>query len=384
MIGSHVFSKYQVSVFTEMTGLANEHNAINLSQGFPNFEGPQSLKEVFIEEIKNGWNQYISAYGLQELRESLSEYYLNHYALKYDANTEITITQGATEALFNTITGILNAGDEVIVFEPFYDAYIPDMEIIGAKPIPIALDIENSTIPFDTLIESINGRTKAIILNMPHNPSGIVLSDEDLHKLAEIANNHDLLVFSDEVYEHITFDGVEHHPIAQFPGMRERTVIISSIGKSFSFTGWKVGWCCGPEHLIRSIRASHQFTTYSNIPASQKAASAAVKLEMSYYDELTQMYQDKRNLLFDGAKACGFKPIQPKGTYFFLADYSELSDEDPITFAHRLVKEAGVALIPPNSFYLHEYHGKHLRFCFSKTDDILNAALEKLSTYFNR
>lgn len=382
MLASKVLSKYTISVFTEMTGLANKYDAINLSQGFPNFEGPSLLKDVFIEEIKNGWNQYISAFGLLELREALSNYYLKHYQLNYNPESEVTITQGATEALFNTITGLMNSGDEVIVFEPFYDAYIPDLEIIGAKAVPVKIDIENSTIPFDDLKAAINSKTKAIVLNMPHNPSGIILSKQDLTELANIAIANDLVVISDEVYEHITYDDYKHQSIASIEGMKERTIVISSIGKSFSFTGWKVGWCCGPEELIKSIRASHQFTTYSNIPASQKAAAKALSLDQSYYDDLSKMYQKKRDLLIEGANSCGFKAIIPKGTYFFLADYSDLSNEASIQFAHKLVKEAGVALIPPNSFYINAYKGTELRFCFSKTDDILEQAIEKLSRYF--
>jgi len=370
---------FGTSIFTEMSLLATEHNAINLSQGFPNFEGPQELKQVLIEEVQSGWNQYIPSFGLAELRETIAEYFANNYKLNYQPGTEITVTQGATEALFNTITGLFNSGDEVIVFEPFYDAYIPDLALVGGKSVAVELPL-NRALSLDDFEGKISLNTKGIIVNTPHNPTGKIFSKEELQVIADIAKRYDLIVISDEVYEHILFDGNEHISISTLEGMQERTVVISSIGKTFSYTGWKVGWAVAPAHLSKGIRASHQFTTFSTVPATQKAASAALKLDKSYFTDLKRMYQEKRDILVKGVSELGFKVLHPAGTYFFLAEYSAFSDKPDIEFAKELIERCGVALIPPSVFYLNGTKNKHLRFCFSKTDDVLHAALDHLAT----
>jgi L-glutamine---4-(methylsulfanyl)-2-oxobutanoate aminotransferase len=373
---------FKTSIFTEMSALTKEYNAINLSQGFPNFEGPAELKDVFIDEIRNGWNQYSISIGDPLLRESLSEYYQKNYQLSYQPNSEITITHGATEGLFNSIVGLFDQGDEIIIFEPFYDAYPADISVSGAKAVAVPLLTTDYGIDFEKLLEAINTKTKAIILNSPHNPTGKIFSNEDLTELAKISIENNLIVISDEVYEHIYYDNFSHQSIAQIDGMKERTLIVSSMGKSFSFTGWKVGWVLGPEHLTNAVRACHQFTTFSTNPAGQKAANHALNLDLSYFDELREMYTRKRDLLFSGLENIGFSIFKPNGTYFFLADYSKLSDKNDVDFAKYLTKDVQVAVIPPSSFYLNPIDIKLARFCFAKTDDILYAALDNLSKHF--
>lgn len=373
---------HTVSIFSEISARAAEHGALNLSQGFPNFEGPAELKQVFANEIKTGWNQYVPSAGLPETREAVSEYYSRFYNMAYDPSNEITITQGATEALSNVISGLFNAGDEVLVFEPFYDAYVPTLKVVGAKPVAVSLPIgEGRELSLAELEAFITPKTRGMIVNFPHNPSGYVPTKSGLAAFADCAKKHNLLVLSDEVYEHITFDGTEHQSIASLEGMRERTVVVSSIGKTFSFTGWKVGWALAPPELSVGIRAAHQLTSFSTIPASQKAAAAALALPDEYFSDLKKMYLEKRDRLITGARACGFDVIMPKGTYFFLADYSKLSDKTDKEFTLELIEKAGVALIPPATFYLNGSDKKQLRFCFSKTGDVLDEAIEKLSTY---
>ncbi|MCB0280820.1 MAG: aminotransferase class I/II-fold pyridoxal phosphate-dependent enzyme, partial [Calditrichaeota bacterium] len=260
------------SVFYEMTKLANENQAINLAQGFPNFEGPELLKDVFANEIKNGWNQYISSPGLAELREELAKHYSERYQLNYHPETEITITHGATEALFNVLTGLLSPGDEVIIFEPFYDAYIGAIQLAGAKARAVRIDSLTFEIEWQSLEKQLNPAVKMILINTPHNPIGKLFSSDELNRIAVLAKQHDLVIVSDEVYEHITFDGKSHQSIAQIPGMQERTIVISSIAKTYSFTGWKVGWVMSPSKLTRGIRLSHQLSTFCTNQAGQKAA----------------------------------------------------------------------------------------------------------------
>ena len=383
-MSSKKFDSYKTSIFTEMSVLAKQYDAINLSQGFPNFEGPEVLKDIFINEIKNGWNQYSTSNGDPYLRATLSEYYENQYNLKYNPETEITVTHGATEGLFNSIVGLFDEDDEVIIFEPFYDAYPADISVSGAKVVSIALDPETYSLNIDSVKNAINDRTKGIIINSPHNPTGKIFSEQDLTEMSKLCIKHNLIVISDEVYEHIYFDEFKHKSIAQFDGMKDRTVVISSLGKSFSFTGWKVGWVLAPEALSTGIRACHQFTTFSTNPAGQKAANHALNLGQSYFRDLRKMYTSKRDILFSGLESIGFKIFKPNGTYFFLADYSELSDLNDIDFAKFMTKELQVAVIPPSSFYLNTSSAKMARFCFAKTDDILYAALDKLSKHFNQ
>jgi N-succinyldiaminopimelate aminotransferase len=374
---STALKDYTTSIFTEITQKANAAGALNLSQGFPNFEGPTELKNLFVEEINHGWNQYVHSAGIPELRAALAQYYTRHYDLTYSEETDITVTQGATEAILNSITGIFNHGDEIIVFEPFYDAYVPTIKLIGAKPIPLPLHAS-----FAEIQAVITSKTRGMIINFPHNPTGFMPSAERLDELAKIAIDGNLIVISDEVYEHITFDGECHKSIASCQGMKERTVIISSIGKTFSYTGWKVGWAVASTELTKGIHASHQLSTFSTIPASQKAAAAALALPESYFNELQQMYLKKRDFLMDGVASCGFEITKPQGTYFFMARFGNLSDKTPYDFVNELIEKAGVALIPPENFYLSKSNIQHVRFCFSKTDDVLEAAVEKLKRYF--
>lgn len=370
--------QHTVSIFTKMSALAASHQAVNLSQGFPDFEGPAELKRIFEDEIRNGWNQYVMPFGLPDTRDAVAGYYEHHYRLQFDPGDEITITHGATEALFNSITGLFNPGDEVIVFEPFYDIYIPDLKIAGCQIVSIPLDLSGRRIPVSRLDDVRTDRTRGIILNLPHNPTGFIPSAENLRELADWCVTNDVIVISDEVYEQLVFDDHQHVPTASLPGMRDRTVTISSIGKTFSFTGWKVGWTCAPPALTKGIRASHQCTTFSTIPASQKAAAAALRLSDHYFSEFRSMYAAKRKRLLDGLRGTGFSPTPPDGTYFFVAEYGALSTLDDIRFTEQLVTEIGLALIPTSVFYLHTPDVPTVRFCFAKTDEVLDQAIERL------
>jgi aspartate/methionine/tyrosine aminotransferase len=377
---SKKLEKFGTSVFTEFSALATQYNATNLSQGFPNFEGPKNLKDIFAKEILSGWNQYVPSQGILSLREKISEYFEKNYGLSYNPETEITVTHGATEALFASISGIFNENDEIIVFEPFYDSYVPTIELIGSKAVAVRLSV-NKKLEKEDILAKISEKTRGIILNTPHNPTGKIFSDEELTAISEVAIKNNLTVLSDEVYEQIVFDGNKPKSISQLKNMRERTVVISSIGKSFSFTGWKVGWVLAPENLTKGVRASHQFTTFCTVPAAQKAAEFALSSDQSYFDELSQMYQKKRDFLVNGLKNIGFDVQNPTGTYFLVADYSKFSEKSDYDYARELTKEAKVGLIPTSAFYLEEYNERFLRFCFAKSDEILEDALEKLQNY---
>jgi N-succinyldiaminopimelate aminotransferase len=367
--------EFGTTIFSEMTKLAIEHEAINLSQGFPDFEGPDFILDAAQRALREGKNQYAPGIGVPALRESIARQNHDLYGLTYNPDTEVTVFSGATEAIFASIQSLAHPGSEVILFEPYYDSYPASVAMAGATRVCIPLSFPAFSVDFDRLRESITDRTQLIVLNTPMNPTGKVWTREELTELAAICVEHDLIVVADEVYEMLTFDGVKHIPIASIDGMRERTVMISSASKTFSVTGWKIGWACAPPELTRAIRASHQFITFCSATPFQYAVAEAINQAEAYYRDFKTLYQGKKDLLCGILKDVGFTISPPDGTYFVLADFTPFGFTDDITFCHHITRELKVAAIPPTAFYDHEEEGQFLaRFAFCKSDEVLSAA----------
>jgi N-succinyldiaminopimelate aminotransferase len=371
---------FGISIFSEMTALATRHQAINLSQGFPDFEGPDAVRDAAIEAIQTGANQYARSMGRPELVAAIAAHVGRHRGVALDPTTQVAVTSGCTEALMAMALGILEPGDEVLCFEPFYDAYPVVCAAAGAKLLPITLRFPALAIDLDAVRAAIGPKTRMILLNTPHNPSGKVFSRAELEALAELAIAHDLLVVTDEVYEHLVY-GVEHVTMATLPGMAERTLVLSSAGKTFSFTGWKIGWAWGPAPLVAAVQAAHQYLTFcSASPLQLGVAHALTALPDSFYAELAAMYRAKRDFLVDVLVRAGFEVSVPDGTYFVVADFSALFDGDDRDFCRWLTATHGVAAIPPSVFYSADPdEGRRLvRFAFCKTEPTLHAAAERL------
>lgn len=374
---------FGTTIFTEITRLATEAKAVNLGQGFPDFDGPEFVKEAAIEAIRAGHGQYARMAGIPPLVQAISAKYLRDYGLEYNAETEITVTSGATEALWATIGALVDVGDEVIVFEPFYDSYRAAVHAAGAVPKAVTIRAPGElaagwAFDPDQLRGAISDRTRLIVLNSPHNPTGKVFSRAELELIAELAIKHDLVVVSDEVYEHLVFAGV-HVPLATLPGMRERTVTISSLGKTFSLTGWKIGWTCAPPDLTAAVRTAHQFITFATATPLQWGAVAALQAPPSYYETLLSEYRARREKFGRGLEKAGFDVYWPEGTYFIAAGFSRFGFNDDIAFVKHLISEKGVACIPPSVFYVNPEHGRRwVRFAFCKRDSTLDAAIERL------
>lgn len=367
------------SIFAEMTHLANQHQAINLGQGFPDFATPDFLKAAAINAIQQDINQYAPSNGRPRLRQAVAAKMARHYGVQADPDREILITHGATEAIFATILGLVNPGDEVIIGEPFYDSYLPAVQMAGGIPRFYQLHSPDWQIDFDHLSRLFNTNTKLILINTPHNPTGKLFTLEELSQIAALCVRHNVLALVDEVYEHIIFDGHAHIPLSQLPEMRPRTIHISSLGKTFSATGWKVGWVVAPPEVIQAAFRTHQFMTFCGAAPLQEAAAIALETADGYYQELGQMYQRKRELLMDGLTAAGLRPLRPQGSYFIMVDISDLGFTDDVAFCRYLTSEIGVAAIPPSAFYHNPQDGAGLaRFAFCKRDEVLVAAAERL------
>ncbi len=377
-----VVSHFKESIFATISKKANEYQAINLAQGFPNFDGPEWVKTFVTDAIKNGENQYPPFLGILSLRKSISDYYQKYYNLSFDPNHEILVTSGATEAIFISILALVNPGDEVILFEPFYDSYVPAIELAGGKPIYVTLKGPQFNFSETELTKAFSAKTKLILLNTPHNPSGKIFSKEELTIIAELAKKFDSYIIADEVYEFLTFDNHRHIPIATLAEVKERTITISSAGKTFGFTGWKIGWIVTTKALITVIGALHQYNVFSvSTPMQSGVAKALTKLE-NYLPEFQTLYTEKRDRLFSALTKMGFKPIKPSGTYFILCSIDHLTQLDNVSFAHHLIESAGVATIPTLSFYFDPVEGKkYIRFCFAKTDETLNEAIHRLAKF---
>ena len=372
---------FGTSIFSEMTRLALEHDAVNLAQGFPDFDGPRQLMDEVSAAMREGHNQYARSMGHPLLVEALARRQARLYGLTYDPMREVAVTSGATEAIAAAMLGLLRGGDEIILIEPFYDSYPACAALAGARPVYLTLRFPDFALPLDELAARITPATRAILLNSPHNPTGRVFSPAELEGVAELARRHDLWVICDEVYEHLTYDGHRHVPLASLPGMRERTLIISSAGKTFSFTGWKVGWCFGPAAMVGAVQAAHQFLTFAtSTPMQVGLARFLDQLDDAFYRELTADYVARRDQLLAVLREVGFEVPPAQGTYFLTAGFRALSADDDRTFARALVQDLGVAAIPPSVFYAaHPEEGQRLlRFAFCKRPQTLDRAAERL------
>jgi aspartate/methionine/tyrosine aminotransferase len=382
---------FRESVIRGMTRLAREHRSINLAQGFPNFPAPELVKEAAARAIHDDINQYAITWGAQRLREALARKYHAWYGLDADPEREITVTCGATEAMISALLALVNPGDEVIVFEPFYENYGPDTILADAKPVYVPLE-PGTPLDLDRLAAAFSARTRAIIVNSPSNPAGRVLTRAELEAIRELCLHHDALAVTDEIYEHIRFEG-EHIPIATLPGMRERTITISGASKTFSVTGWRVGWIVAPAELTDAIRKVHDFLTVgAPAPLQEGIAAALDQLEPSFYDRLAADYRSRRDLLYAALIEAGFTCSPPEGAYYILSDFSQLASGsrpdlplDDTEFAIWLSREVGVTPVPGSSFFREGGAGRPLvRFVFCKTDDILLEAARRLATLSSR
>ena len=366
------------SVIREMTRLNAIHDGINLAQGFPNFAAPQALKDAAKRAIDADINQYAITWGAKSLRDALSRSYAELYGMSVDPETMLTVTCGATEAMISTLLALVDPGDEVIVLEPFYENYGPDADIAGARPVYVPLRPPENLFDRDELRKAFGPRTKAIIVNTPNNPTGRVFTRDELTFIASLCTEHDVVAVTDEIYEHIRYEG-QHIPIATLPGMAERTVTISGASKTFSVTGWRVGWIVAPPELTAGIRKVHDFVTVGAPAPLQEAVAMGLALGRPYYNSLATEYRKRRDLLVPSLEAAGFAPRRPEGAYYVLCDITPFGFDDDTAFARWLVAEVGVAGVPGSSFYSEPALGKHLiRFTFCKTHDVLTAAAERL------
>ena len=367
------------SIFSVMSKMAADYDAINLAQGFPGFESDPVLIDLVNKAMKDGYNQYAPMPGDKKLRDVISNKIESLYNKKYNAEREITITAGATQAIFTAIAATIYENDEVLIFTPAYDCYKPSVELFGGNPIEIQLEAPKYSPNWETVSEKITSKTKMIIINTPHNPSGMLFSEQDMLQLQKIAEEHDLLVLSDEVYEHIVFDGAEHQSAARFPQLAKRTFITASFGKTFHNTGWKMGYCVAPEYLMKEFQKVHQFNVFSVNHPVQKALATYLQNEENY-KSLPSFYQQKRDYFLEQIKDSRFKVTPSKGTYFQLLDFSEISDERDVDFADRLTREHKIATIPTSVFNENNEDFKQIRVCFAKKEEELNKAAEILNS----
>jgi methionine aminotransferase len=365
------------TIFTVMSSLAVQHNAINLGQGFPDFAMDEKLQDLVYEAMRQGHNQYVHMNGMPLLRERLSEKFKLLYNADVDPETSITITPGATYAIYTALTAILQPGDEVILFEPAYDSYIPNIEINGAKAIPIPLEFPEYKINWERVKEKINQKTRAIIINSPHNPSGAVIDEADIVALKKILEGNEIILLSDEVYEHLIFDSKKHLSILKYPDLMEGSFISFSFGKVFHCTGWKLGYSVSSPALMKEFRKVHQFNCFTCNSPMQVAITEYLKNPENYLS-LASFLEKKRDYFAEKMKGTAFRAIPSYGSYFQLYDYSAISEEPEIDFAKRLVSEYGVAGIPVSAFYKTALDNKVIRFCFSKKESTLDAAVERL------
>lgn len=376
----NAFSRLGTTIFSVMSALAVEHNAVNLGQGFPDEDGPESIRQAAAKALIEGPNQYPPMPGLPVLRQALARHAKRHYDLDFDWQSEIVVTSGATEALTDCLLGLLMPGDEAILIDPAYDSYRPIIDAIGAKAIGVKLDEDGWKLPLAAIDAAVTARTKLILINSPHNPSGRVFSRTELEGLADIVRKRNLLLICDEVYEHLTFDGVPHIPLITLPGMRERTVRVGSAGKIFSFTGWKIGWIMGPATLISPIMKAHQFVTFTTSPALQIGVAHGLDHEQDWYLDLPKQLGHRRDSLVAGLTAAGWRTMPCEGTYFVTADFRPLSNSGDLDFARALTVEHGVTTIPLSVFYGSDAPKHFVRFAFCKKQSTIDAALGRLAT----
>lgn len=376
-------STFGTTIFTEMNQLAQQYQALNLGQGKPDFDTPSDILQQLIHYLQTGQhNQYAPGPGTPLLRQAVADHAQRFYGLSVDPVDGVVVTAGATEAIFASVLGLVDPGDEVIVFEPFYDSYVPNLIMANATPVYVPLYPPDWTFDSDELRAAFSKRTRALILNTPQNPTGRIFTHEELAQIAQLCIEHDVMVISDEVYEHLTFAPEKHTPIATLPGMFERTVTISSAGKLFSATGWKIGWVYGPADLVAAVGRAHQFITFAVHHPTQETVAYALNLPDTYYSEFQAMYTAKRQLMMDALDAGGLTYRVPEGTYFLLANYRDVFQGTPMEFARHLIRAAGVVCIPPESFYSqqHAHIGQgYVRFAFCKSDEMLQEVQQRLA-----
>ncbi len=365
------------TIFSQMSKLAQDCNAINLSQGFPDFECHPELIEGVMKYMQQGANQYCHTAGLPALREQIALKTARDHGISIDAETEITVHSGASEAIFNIIAAVVKVQDEVLIFEPAYDLYRPVAELFGAKVVPVSLKKEDFSIDWDKARSAITSQTRLIIINTPHNPSGTTLKAEDLQQLSDLVENTDILVIGDEVYEHIIFDNQAHQSVLRYPELRERSFAVFSFGKTFHVTGWRVGYCIAPTHLTSELRKVHQYNTFSTFTPAQYALADFLQKE-AHYQALPDFYQARRDALRKWLADTPFKLLPCEGTYFQTVYYGHLSQEHDVDYAQRLTREVGVATIPFSPFYTQKEDNKHLRFCFAKKYETMEQAVALL------
>ncbi|WP_328866465.1 pyridoxal phosphate-dependent aminotransferase [Streptomyces sp. NBC_00304] len=363
------------TIFAEMSALATATGAINLGQGFPDTDGPEEIREAAVRALREGkGNQYPPGPGIPELRTAVTEHQQRFYGLAFDPDTEVLVTAGATEAIAATMLSLLEPGDEVIAFEPYYDSYAACIQMAGATRVPLTLHAPAFRPDLDALRDAVTDRTRLLLLNSPHNPTGMVLTREELTAIAELAVERDLIVVTDEVYEHLVFEG-EHIPLISLPGMRDRTVSISSAGKTFSFTGWKVGWVTASAPLVAAIRTTKQFLTYVSSGPFQYAVAEALRLPDGYFTGFREDLRAKRDILAEGLTAAGFEVFRPQGTYFITTDIAVLGEKDALAFCRSLPERCGVVAVPNSVFYDDPEVGRsQVRFAFCKKKDVLREA----------
>ncbi|MCW2872670.1 pyridoxal phosphate-dependent aminotransferase [Actinacidiphila oryziradicis] len=376
-------AEFGTTIFAEMSALALKTGSINLGQGFPDTDGPADIAEAAVRAIREGkGNQYPPGPGVPELRTAVAEHQQRFYGLPYDPDTEVLVTAGATEAIAAAMLALLEPGDEVIAFEPFYDSYAACIAMAGAIRVPLTLRAPSFRPDLDALRAAVTPRTRLLLLNSPHNPTGMVLTRDELAAIAELAVERDLLVVTDEVYEHLVYDDAEHIPLVSFPGMRDRTVSISSAGKTFSFTGWKVGWVTASAPLVAAVRTAKQFLTYVSSGPFQYAMAEALRLPDSYYTGLRDDLRRKREILSAGLTEAGFELFRPAGTYFITTDITPFGEKDGLAFCRTLPERCGVVAIPNAVFYDDPDAGRsQVRFAFCKQDKVLQEAAARLQRW---
>jgi methionine aminotransferase len=369
--------KVGTSIFTKMSALAQEYGALNLSQGFPDFDMDARLIELVHNYMKKGANQYAPMAGALPLRQVLSDKMERLYGVSYDPESEITITAGGTQALYTAISAFIREDDEVIVFTPAYDSYVPAIELHGGKPKYVSLKAPDYRIDWDEVKKLVNHKTRMMIINTPHNPTGTIMTESDMCTLERIVAGNSIIVLSDEVYEHLVFDGKTHESVSKYPTLRKQSLAVFSFGKTLHITGWKMGYIVGPEYLMNEFRKVHQFTVFScNHPV--QLAIAEYLQDTSSYDYLGSFYQNKRDVFLDAIKGSSFVPIRCEGTYFQLLSYGTIAEDKDVVYAEKLIKEKGIAAIPISVFYNTQLDQKILRFCFAKKNETLLQAGEIL------
>ncbi len=375
-------AEFGTTIFAEMSALALRTGSINLGQGFPDTDGPEEVREAAVRALRDGrGNQYPPGPGVPELRAAVAAHQERRYGLVHDPDTEVLVTAGATEAIAAALLALVEPGDEVVAFEPYYDSYAACIAMAGGTRVPVTLRPHEGSfrLDLDELRAAVTDRTRLLLINTPHNPTGTVLTRAELTAIAELAVERDLLVVTDEVYEHLVFDEAEHIPLATFPGMRERTVTIGSAGKTFSFTGWKVGWITANGPLVSAVRTAKQYLTYVSAGPFQYAVAEALQLPDSYFDGFRTDLRRKRDLLGDGLRAAGFEVYQPQGTYFITTDITPFGEKDAYAFCRALPERCGVVAIPNSVFYDDPDAGRsQVRFTFCKKDDVLQEAADRL------